>query len=204
MTQTPGTAMHVHDPERPPRPRIIAVSCLLLALAAVAQLALLPLTYWYQEFFHTAAASFEPEGGVAFAAVGSTAELAADLLTAVLAIGLLALSVANAVGVNGARIASWVAAPLLACCTTVGLIRTPRPLSFLYSSADLDRIAALAKDRMPEWLEPLLLTLGLAVPVALLAALALLALPPANDFFRRRQLVEPGYPAATVPMESTD
>lgn len=193
-TGTTATAPH---PARPPRPRIVALACLLLALAAVAQLAALPLRYWHQDFFHTAARSFEPTDGVAFAALGSTADLAADLLTAVLAIGLLTLAAANVVGVNGARIASWASAPVLACCATVGAVRSPRPLYSIYSAENLDQITAMARDDMPNWLEPLLLTLGLGVPVAILVALILLALPPANAFFQRRTPVDPPWPVRT-------
>ncbi|MGC5285696.1 hypothetical protein [Micromonospora sp. DT231] len=196
-----GTPTPRGGPARPPRPRIVTISCLLLALAAVAELAVLPLTYWHQAFFETAAESFEPESGVAFAAVGSVAVLGADLLTAVLAIGLLVLSAVNAVGVNGARIASWVAAPLFACCATVGVARSPRPLSFMYSDENLDRITALARDRMPEWLEPVLFILGVGAPLAVTVALVLLALPSANEFFRRWG-VDPAYPEVSVPMVS--
>ncbi|MET7374929.1 hypothetical protein [Micromonospora arida] len=195
-TSTTPTGRH---PARPPRPRIVALACLLLALAAVAQLAALPLRYWHQDFFHTAASSFEPTDGVAFAALGSTADLAADLLTAVLAIGLLALAAANLVGVNRARIASWASAPVLACCATVGAVRSPRPLYSIYSAEDMDRITAMARDDMPGWLEPLLLTLGLGVPMAMLVALVLLALPPANAFFQPRTPIDPPWPARTSP-----
>ncbi|MET8265028.1 hypothetical protein ABZU92_13665 [Micromonospora arida] len=195
-TSTTPTGRH---PARPPRPRIVALACLLLALTAVAQLAALPLRYWHQDFFHTAANSFEPTDGVAFAGLGSTADLAADLLTAMLAIGLLTLAAANVVGVNGARIATWSAAPFLACCATVGAIRSPRPLYSVYSAEDLDRIAAVARDAMPGWLEPLLLTLGLGAPVAILVALVLLALPSANAFFQPRTPIDPPWPARASP-----
>ncbi|MGW3786238.1 hypothetical protein ACWD5Z_16750 [Micromonospora chokoriensis] len=202
-TDSTATASH---PARPPRPRIVTLACLLLALAAVAQLAALPLTYWHQDFFHTAAISFEPTGGVAFAGLGSTADLVADLLTAVLAIGLLALAAADVVGVNGARIASWATAPFLACCATVGAVRSPRPLYSVYSDEDIDRITTMARDGMPQWLEPLLLILGLGAPVAILVALVLLALPPANAFFRRRLPVDPpwlGHPGEVVTLSET-
>ncbi|KAB1928052.1 hypothetical protein F8280_04715 [Micromonospora noduli] len=198
MASRTGTTATVPHPARPPRPRIVAVACLLLALAAVAQLAVLPLSYWHQDFFHTAARSFEPTDGVAFAALGSTADLAADLLTAVLAIGLLTLAAANVVGVNGARIASWASAPVLACCAAVGAARSPRPLYSIYAAEDMDRITAMARDDMPNWLEPLLLILGLGVPVAILVALVLLALPSANAFFQRTP-IDPPWPVRTSP-----
>ncbi|MGW0213397.1 hypothetical protein ACWDXH_03290 [Micromonospora chokoriensis] len=205
VSRTGSTAMASH-PARPTRPHIVTLACLLLALAAVAQLAALPLTSWHQGFFHTAASSFAPTGGVAFAGVGSTADLVADLLTAVLALGLLALAAANVVGVNGARIASWATAPFLACCAIVGVARSPRPLYSVYSAEDIDRITTMARDDMPQWLEPLLLTLGLSAPVAILVALVLLALPPANSFFRRRLPADPpwlAHPGEVVPMSET-
>lgn len=191
MASRTGTSATIAHPGRPPRPRIVALACLLLALAAVAQLAALPLIYWHQNFFHEAATSFEPASGVAFAGLGSTADLAADLLTALLSLALLALAAANVVGVNGARIASWATAPFLACCATVGVVRSPRPLYSVYSTEDIDRITVLARDAMPGWLEPLLLTLGVGAPVAIVVALVLLALPPANAFFRRRPPADP-------------
>ncbi|MGC4865877.1 hypothetical protein ACLQ3B_10650 [Micromonospora sp. DT53] len=199
MASRTGTTATVPQPVRPPRPRTVALASLLLALAAVAQLAALPLGYWHQDFFHTAARSFEATDGVAFAALGSTADLAADLLTAVLAIGLLTLAAANVVGVNAARIASWASAPLLACCATVGAVRSPRPLYSIYSAENMDRITAMARDDMPNWLEPLLLTLGLGAPVAIVVALVLLALPPADAFFRPKTPVDPPWPVRTSP-----
>ncbi|MEV1155314.1 hypothetical protein AB0J27_07915 [Micromonospora chokoriensis] len=206
MASRTGSTVAASHPARPPRPRIVALACLLLALAAVAQLAALPLTYWHQDFFSTAAESFEPTGGVAFAGLGSTADLVADLLTAVFALGLLALAAANVVGVNGARIASWATAPFLACCAIVGVARSPRPLYSVYSAEDIDRITTMARDGMPQWLEPLLLTLGLGAPMAILVALVLLALPPANDFFRRRLPADPPWlaqPGEVVSMSET-
>ncbi|WP_130405796.1 hypothetical protein [Micromonospora violae] len=206
MISPTGTTAPVPHPGRPPRPRSVATACLLLALAAVAHLAALPLTYWHQDFFHEAARSFTPTGGVSFAALGSTAELAADLLTALLSLVLLALAATNLAGANGARIASWATAPFLACCATVGAVRSPRPLYSVYSPEDIDRITAMARDAMPGWLEPLLLTLGLGAPVAITVALVLLALPPANGFFRSRPSVDPAWPAHSgdvVPRSTT-
>ncbi|WP_430499013.1 hypothetical protein ACQRWP_28035 [Micromonospora trifolii] len=199
MASRSGTAATVPHSVRRPRPRVVALACLLLALAAVAQLAALPLRYWHQGFFHTAARSFEPTGGVAFAAVGTTADLAADLLTAVLAVGLLTLAAVNVVGSNGARIASWASGPFLACCATAGAARSPRPLYSIYSDENMDRIIAMARDAMPNWLEPLLLTLGRGVPVAIIVALVLLALPSANAFFQPRPAVDPPWPVRTSP-----
>ncbi|MGW5560488.1 hypothetical protein ACWER9_25105 [Micromonospora sp. NPDC003944] len=205
MASRTGTSATIPHPGRPPRPRFVALACLLLALAAAAQLAALPFTYWHQDFFHQAAASFEPVGGVGFAALGSTADLAADLLTALLSLALLALAAANLVGVNGARIASWATAPFLACCATVGAVRSPRPLYSVYSAEDIDRITVMARDAMPGWLEPLLLTLGLGAPVAIVVALVLLALPPAHAFFRPRPPVDPpwlAHPGGNAPKNS--
>ncbi|MEU8012009.1 hypothetical protein [Micromonospora parva] len=199
MALRTGNSATASRPVRPPRPRSVTLACLLLALAAVAQLAALPLGYWHQDFFLTAAESFKPTSGVSFAALGSTADLLTDLLTAVLAIGLLALTAANVVGVHGARIASWASASFLACCATVGAVRSPRPLYSVYSAEDIDRITATARDGMPDWLEPLLLALNLGAPVTILVAVVLLALPPANAFFRPRTPVDPPWPGPTAP-----
>ncbi|WP_410819608.1 hypothetical protein [Micromonospora sp. 050-3] len=63
----------------------------------------------------------------------------------------------------------------------------------------MDRITAMARDDMPVWLEPLLLTLGLGVPVAILVALVLLALPPANAYFQPRTAIDPPWPVRASP-----
>ncbi|MGS2618474.1 hypothetical protein ACVCAH_28685 [Micromonospora sp. LZ34] len=163
----------------------MTAASVLLGLAGVAQLAVLPLTYWHQEFYYDAEKSFDAAGGVAFAAFGVVGQLAADLVTALLAVAFLVLAGFTAAGVNGTRIASCACGPFLVCCAAVGILRTPRPLSFIYSPDDLDRISELARERMPVWLEPLLVVMGAGAPLALLLALLLLALPPANAFFRR-------------------
>ncbi|MFG2101474.1 hypothetical protein ACGFJ5_12800 [Micromonospora echinaurantiaca] len=193
MSVIGGGPWSIPPTTRPPRPHTVTAASALLTLAGVVQLAVLPLTYWHQEFYYDAEKSFDPASGVAFAAFGVVGQLAADLVTALLAVTFLVLAGFTAVGVNGARIASWACGPFLVCCATVGILRTPRPLSLIYSPDDLDRIGELARERMPDWLEPLLVVLGAGAPLAMLVALLLLALPPANAFFRRPVSVAPGW-----------
>jgi hypothetical protein len=108
-------------------------------------------------------------------------------------------------GAQPARIISWVALGLMLCCNGFGLLGAAA--GGVLSGAggdtgdvDQDRLTRSIEESIPGWLTPVnyvLLFLGI---LASAAGIILLALPAANQFFRRREAIfEPPVPGAYYP-----
>lgn len=147
---------------------------------------------------------------------GTAAEQAGDLaygfgigvgvLTLLLAVGMVVLALLNNRGRNGARITTWVLGGILVCCTggslvnnAVGGFTSGGNTGDMPSGAEIQR---RLEDALPSWYGPVTTLLGVLGLLALLAALILLALPPANEFFRKpQQAWEPPLPGAAYPAQ---
>lgn len=100
----------------------------------------------------------------------------------VVAGGLTLLAALNQRGSGTARINTWVLGAILLCWGGNSVFserRTPRNVP---DPAELDRLLAEA---VPGWVDPVTTTSIAVSMLALLAAMVLLALPPARGFFRR-------------------
>jgi hypothetical protein len=159
-----------------------------------------------------AGTSAESAGDIAYAfTIGSS------ILTLLLAAGLVVLALLNNRGKNASRITTWVLGGILLCCTGGGLLNGVSGGTMggggnangdLPSSQEIQR---RLEDALPSWYGPVSLLLGIVALLALLAALILLALPKANEFFRKPKAAwEPpvpggAYPAyPSTPGQSTD
>ncbi|MGA4683734.1 hypothetical protein [Micromonospora sp. AB353] len=146
---------------------------------------------------------------------GTSAESAADIayafsiitaiLSLVIAAGLVVLALLNNRGKNGSRITTWVLGGILFCCTGGGLLTGlgggmtggGNTTGDVPSSEEIQR---RLEDALPSWYTPVNLLLGLVALLALLAALILLALPQANEFFRKPKAGwEPPVPGGAYP-----
>ncbi|MGC1214250.1 MAG: hypothetical protein WA890_23695 [Micromonospora sp.] len=155
---------------------------------------------------------------------GTSAEQAADVayvfaigvgvLTVLLAAGLVVLALLNNRGKNGSRITTWVLGGILICCSGGSLVnnavggftRGGPQTGDMPSGPEIQR---RIEDALPSWYGPVTTLLGILGLLALLAALILLALPKANEFFRKPQPAwggpgggypaYPGYPHAGQP-----
>jgi hypothetical protein len=134
------------------------------------------------------------------AIVGAVAGAA---VSAVLAIAYLVLAIFNNRGKNPARITTWVLAGLGVCCGTIGVVVGAASGTFNVGGGDNNGpdpadVRRQVNDALPSWYSPLTIALGVIVLLALLAVIILLALPPANEFFRKPQPVwqPPAYPQA--------
>ena len=120
----------------------------------------------------------------------------AGLLLAGLVLGL-------AGGRPGARVATWVVAGLgllLGCCGIVALIvQRATPLDFGDDRAAAELVDLVA-GAYPSWWIPLTLALSIAQTLGYLVVAVLLAMPPANAWFRRRPASPPPHqPPAPQP-----
>lgn len=122
----------------------------------------------------------------------------------IFAIGFAVLAVFVNRGSQPARIVSWVVLGLMFCCNGFGVFGAAAGgmVSGSGNTGDIDQqeLARRVSDAVPGWVPPVnyvLLAIGI---VASAAGIILLALPAANDFFRRpQQAWEPPVPGAYYP-----
>ncbi|HLU32502.1 MAG TPA: hypothetical protein VKZ74_00560 [Natronosporangium sp.] len=192
----------------PSRPMVVTASSWLLWLTAVLFIlpALVSLAYigTYSDVYQQAYAGTDAEGTEAVS-VGIAA--ASSVFFILFGVGFALLGYFNSRGRNGSRITTWVLGGLALCCSGVGLV-----LSGLASgmegmqaegAPDPAEVERMLSDALPGWFGPLNLVASIVGTLALLAVLVLLALPPANEFFRKRPEDEdfepppPAYPPAS-------
>ena len=138
---------------------------------------------------------------IASVQIGSYVSVALGLAFAV---GLAVLAVFVNRGNQPARIISWVVLGLLMCCNGFGILGAAAGglLGGAGGGSDIDQeeLARRIEDAVPGWTTPvnyLLLFVGI---VASTAGIILLALPKANEYFRRpQQIWEPPVPGAYYP-----
>lgn len=198
----------VDAPGTPPRtrPGVVTVSSWLLILVAVIQVLSLIVTLstlgTIRDVLKDAYAGTSAEQAGDFAYVAS---LGGAVLSLLLAVGLVVLALLNNRGKNASRITTWVLGGVLLCCTGGGLLNgvSGGLTGGGSTNGDLpsgEEIQRRLQDALPSWYGPVSLLLGLVSLLALLAALILLALPKANEFFRKpRTAWEPPVPGAAYP-----
>ncbi|MFF0654875.1 hypothetical protein [Micromonospora tulbaghiae] len=200
MVDAPGT------PPPRTRPGVVTLSSWLLILVAAIQVLNLIVAL-------TVVGTIRDVLTEAYA--GTSAESAADIayafsiITAVvsllIAAGLVVLALLNNRGKNGSRITTWVLGGILFCCTGGGLLTglTGGMTGGGNTTGDMpssEEIQRRLEDALPSWYTPVNLLLGLVALLALLAALILLALPQANEFFRKPKAGwEPPVPGGAYP-----
>jgi len=194
------------QPAEPPRPRPTIVTVAGWLLLGVGILQLISMVVGLSQLgtiadvYETAYRGTDQEDAARTGAVGGT--VVASVLGGVLGIAYIVLTIFNNRGKNPARITTWVLAGIGACCGVVGLIGSALGGSFGMPSGDdlpdPDEVQRQLEDALPSWYNPVLLTLGVIGLLALLAVIILLALPPANEFFRKPQPAwqPPVYPQA--------
>ncbi|HYN95606.1 MAG TPA: hypothetical protein VES42_17295 [Pilimelia sp.] len=119
--------------------------------------------------------------------------IAASVVGLVIALVLALLAVFNNRGKNGSRITTWVIGGLFLCCNGL-LVASQAGGSMNFgggNSTDPNmptntEIETAMNGALPSWAQPVTTTLSVIGLLALLAALILLALPPSNEFFRKR------------------
>ncbi|MEU1808152.1 hypothetical protein O7622_05020 [Micromonospora sp. WMMD1076] len=188
------------------RPGVVAGSSYLLLLFAITQVISLIVTITvsgrlrqgFERAFEGTASNSQDVGTVAVAfTIGSAA------LLVVLALGLVILSLFNNRGNNGTRITTWVLGGILVCCLGGSMISGAAGVAgggASGSSPSSEELRRSIEESLPSWYTPVNLLLGLVALLALLAALILLALPKANEFFRKPKAGwEPPVPGGAYP-----
>ncbi|GAB4104998.1 hypothetical protein AB0C50_05075 [Micromonospora taraxaci] len=128
----------------------------------------------------------------------------AGVVLLLLAIVLGVLALFNNQGRNGARITTWIVGGIMVCCVGGGLVSNAAG-GFAGGQASgggpsSDEIQRRLEEALPSWVTPVSLLLNAVSLIALIVALILLALPKANEFFRKPTAAwEPPTPGASYP-----
>jgi len=176
------------------RPGTVTISSYLLYLIAALQVISSIISFAYlgemQAVYEDAFS--EVEGGDAAAGVTTAILVFASVFGLLVGVALVVLAVFNNRGKNPSRITTWVVGGIFLCCGGSGLAGQLGG-GFNFGGAqdpDMPTAAELQQmldDVLPSWFQPVTILLGVIGLLALLAALVLLALPPSNEFFRKRQ-----------------
>ena len=187
------------------RPSSVTISTWLLFLVAALQLvgAIVGLSVMgtMADAYNEAYKGTDLEDGGDFLA-GATI-VGGAVLGLLFAIGLVILAIFNNRGKNVSRIITWVVGGLLLCCSGFGLLGQLAGGSMNFGGGgenmpDSAEVQKAVNDALPSWYLPVAGTIGVLGVLALATALILLALPPSNEHFRKRQPVweppVPGHP----------
>ncbi len=196
------------DPHQPParvRPSVVTISSYLLIFYAILSVIslIIGLTTLgtIQDVYRDAFAGTDAEGaeGVAVFMVA-----AGSVVSLLFAIGLVVLAMLNNRGKNVARIVTWVVGGIALCCSAIALAGTAASSTMGGETSgnvpSQDEINRRLDEALPSWYEPVSQLLTALSVIVLLVALILLALPKANEFFRRpQQQWEPPVPGGAYP-----
>lgn len=187
---------------QPPRPTVVTVSTWMLwliaalsALSAIATLANLgTISEVYEEMYEGTTA----EGQTAiFDVVGVVISL-------LFAAAFVVLGIFNNRGKNASRITTWVIGGISLCCSGISLVLLGAVSSMeVEGGPDPAEVQERLSEQLPGWYEALNLLTSVVSILALIVALVLLALPAANEFFRKppEEVFEPppNYPPPNPP-----
>ncbi|MBM2616764.1 hypothetical protein JIG36_14470 [Actinoplanes sp. LDG1-06] len=131
-------------------------------------------------------AGTEAEGAEAFVSVAFIGGAVINLL---LGVGFAVLGYFDSRGRNASRIVTWVIGGISLCCLGASLGSTALVGSVnsgsTTSGPSQDEVQRRLEDAMPSWYTPATTTLAVVGLLAILVVVILLALPAANDFFRK-------------------
>jgi hypothetical protein len=193
--------------EQKRRPAVVTVACWLLCAAAASQVLSAIVTLSQvgatKQAYRKVFAETPMKGAEdMFVAMTAASAVGFGLL---LGVGYVVLASLDARGKNPARIVTWVIAGLSICFSGCGVaMNALGPSSFGGGSANGapsgQEIQQALNDAWPGWYQPTLTTIGVVSFVALISAVVLLALPIANEFFRKPEQPawQPPVPPATA------
>ncbi|MCO1597264.1 hypothetical protein M8C17_19095 [Micromonospora sp. RHAY321] len=179
-------------------PAVVVGSSLLLALSGLARLGQVAAEAVTQNAYLKAHEAVGTPS--AFAALPMAFLMGVGLVVSLGALVVVVLALVNLGGWNWTRIVTWVigGVTLAVAGGWLALRLIPTPPAEAGDRTDWDRVDAIAGQWIPAWVEPVATFTGYVASPALLVSVVLLALPPANAFYRRRRLVV-GQPLLVLP-----
>ncbi|MEU8313579.1 hypothetical protein [Micromonospora sp. NPDC048887] len=197
----------VDAPGTPPRARpgvVTLSSWLLIFVAAIQVVNLIVALTVIGKIRDVLSDAYAGTGAESVGDIAYAFSLISAVVSLLIAAGLVVLALLNNRGKNGSRITTWVLGGILFCCTAGGLVSgISGGMTGGTTTGDApspEEIQRRLEDVLPSWYTPVNLLLGLVALLALLAALILLALPQANEFFRKPKAGwEPPVPGGAYP-----
>ena len=187
----------VQPPPRRPRPGVVSGSRTLLYVAAALVLAYAGLTVFTGlELRGVTAPQGTPEEQQAAETISTVTVVIEAAIQVLLAGGFAVLAVLTGQGKQPARVVTWVLGGMTVLCCGCGLIGNAFMDQLLTQMGGGENLVEEINAALPGWVGPVTVVLSLSIVLALGAAVILLALPAANDFFRAEQevWVAPTYP----------
>ncbi|MCM0679230.1 hypothetical protein NCC78_31855, partial [Micromonospora phytophila] len=192
------------------RPGVVTVSTYLLILFAIIQLITLIVSLStvgkLREALDDLYRGTSANGTQNVADFAIAATIGGGILALLLAVALAVLGLFNNRGSNGSRIATWILGGILVCCTGGSLLSglaggLGGPTGTTGGDGPTPQeVQRRLDEALPSWVGPVTTLLGVVALLSLLAALILLALPKANEFFRKpKPQWEPPVPGASYP-----
>jgi hypothetical protein len=187
------------------RPAVVTYACYLLyllaALQVVSAIAQFSVLGTYRDVMKRAFA--ETSSADAVATTTTIALAGAAVVALLFAVGYVVLAVFDGRGKQPARIVTWVVLGLSLCCGGYGLVGNVAggfggSTGNVAGAPSQSQLRQMLKDGLPGWYQPVVLLLGVIGLLAAIAAIILLALPAANQFFRKPEPVwEPPVPTGS-------
>jgi uncharacterized membrane protein len=180
----------------PPRPRPTTVTVAGWLLFAVAGIQIIAMAITLSQLGTIADVTEDAYRGTSAADGARVSTVVGTIVAAVLgvlfAIAYVVLAIFNNRGKNASRITTWVIGGIGACCGILGLITSAVGNSFNFRGGgddlpDPSDVQRQINDAVPSWYRPSTIALGVIALLAVVAVLILLALPPSNEFFRKRE-----------------
>jgi MFS family permease len=202
-------------PVQPGRSRPTVVSVAVMLLWAVAALRVISIALGFVPTPELDRLMEQFNGDNAVATGGVLGQVVSVVVGLILAAAFAVLAIFVGKGNQPARITTWVLGGIVALCMGCGLIGSvaaPSLLNSLTSTGDAQADQAVEQaqailDATPAWLTAALNAVGVLSVLALLGAIIVLAVPSANEFFRKEEQVWvpptgpgggfPQYPPAT-------
>ncbi|MFV2102529.1 hypothetical protein [Micromonospora sp. LOL_024] len=200
------------DPQNTPtrsRPGVVTISTYLLLLFAICQLISMVISLatigTVREVMEEAYEGSTVEGAENVAGLTVALGVGSAIFLLAVSFALFGLGLLNLRGKNGSRIATWIVGGILFCCVGLSLLSgvaggfsAPGGTSGDMPSGE--EIQRQLEEALPGWVTPVSILLGVISLISLLVALILLALPKANEFFRKPTAQwEPPAPGGTYP-----
>jgi hypothetical protein len=177
------------------RPGVVATASVLLYVSAVLLLvstgvSLVPIGDM-QKIINDQYAN-EPENVRQAASIGAVVgPIVVGVVYVLIAVGLIVLGIFVGKGKQPARVITWVLAGLSVLCLGCGLASSAVSTSFsgLGGGADQEALLKAIADATPGWVTAAALVLQIISLLVMITVIILLALPAANDYFRKEQQV---------------
>ena len=176
-------------PPAKPRPGVVNVASILLYLTAALLVCQVVLSFLSISDVSKAVSDFEATHPELQGAGNQIGTIIGSVVQLLLAAGFATLGILVGKGKQPARIVTWVLSGLGVLCVGCGTLFAAALPSMMSGNQDLAELTTAINDAIPAWQRVASTVSGIATLLILITVIILLALPAANDFFRKEQEV---------------